>query len=454
MSYTAISEVTKAIVTLLKKKMKRSSSLPITLLPPGHEKLDNEEGLNLYLYRVVENLFFKNRNWQGDHNKPGLSYPPLALNLFYLLTPYAKDLGPSDSGTDEAITHQILGDAMEVLHENPVLNDVHDNDFDANKNLDEDLRNSFEKIKISLSPISMEELSKIWSTINKPYRLSVIYEVSLVQIAPAIRPIMTAPVMEVNVDIRAPSPPFISGISPQYGPAGTEITLTGGNFLIKGLKTTVDANGKEAIKKIHTDKRIIFDLPSVFTHGPDVDIRVTVGNESSSAKFIVSPWIDKISPIRGPVNSNDPESVKLIIKGVGFKNNAKIKIDEVTVKPVSQIGETEIIINVPGSLSNGEKSVTVFSDGSSSNSVSFEVVPLLKSLSPENGKQGQTVTVAGERLGGKAALYIGNTTLGLGTNNATTELTFKVPSLPPGVYSVKIVIDGHVSNSLSFEVSA
>lgn len=289
MSYTAISEVTKAIATLLKNKMKRSKNLPITLLPPGHEKLDNEEGLNLYLYRVVENPFFKNRDWQGDRIKPGLSYPPLALNLFYLLTPYAKDVGPSDSETDDAVTHQILGDAMEILHENPVLNEIHDNDFDADGNLDEDLRNSFEKIKISLAPISMEELSKIWSAINKPYRLSVIYEVSLVQIAPVIKPIVAAPVKKVNVDITIPSPPFISEISPQSGPPGAEITLTGGNFLIKGLNTIVEANGEEVTKKIHTDYKITFNLPSALAKGSKVKIRVVVGNESTTAKFIVSP---------------------------------------------------------------------------------------------------------------------------------------------------------------------
>lgn len=454
MSYNAISEVTRAIRALLKGKMKRSASLPITLLSPGDEKLNDAEGLNLYLYRVVENPLFKNRDWPGDREKSGLPYPPLALNLFYLLTPYAKSVGPSDEGEDEAISHQILGDAMQVLHENPVLNDIHDTDFDANIILEKDLRNSFEKINISLSPLSMEEISKIWSAINKPHKLSVVYEVSLIQIVPTKRPTVTAHVMETNVEIRLRSPPIISGVSPQSGPADAEITLTGENFLIKGHETMVEVNGEEVVKKIHTNRNITFDLPGKFTHGPELEIRVSVGSESAAAKFIVSPWIDSISPISGPVDSNKQDFLTLIIRGIGFKDGMSVKVDQIVVTPISPVNKTEISIYMPPSLSNGLKSVTVLSGGSSSNSIGFEVVPLLKSLSPTKGQKDQKVTVTGERLNGMAAMTIGNTTLDLGTNVSTTELTFKVPSLPPGEYQIKALIDGHVSNSLSFEVSA
>ena len=60
--------------------------------------------------------------------------------------------------------------------------------FDADAVLPDYLLNSYEKIKIMLSPAGIEELSKIWATINQPYRLSVAYEISLVEITPTAVP--------------------------------------------------------------------------------------------------------------------------------------------------------------------------------------------------------------------------------------------------------------------------
>src|SRR5205814_8590999 len=98
---------------------------------------------------------------------------PLSLTLHYLLTAYAKK---GDSIAQDDITaHQILGNAMALLHEYPVLNNIHDNDFDASLDtqLAAELRNSYEKIKISLRPAPGEEIFKVWTGLNKAYRLSV-----------------------------------------------------------------------------------------------------------------------------------------------------------------------------------------------------------------------------------------------------------------------------------------
>ena len=76
----------------------------------------------------------------------------------------------------------MLGVAMLTLHEHPILNDTHIVGFDASTVLSSHLRDSYEQIKVTLSSVSVEDLSKIWATINKPYRLSVAYEVSLVEL--------------------------------------------------------------------------------------------------------------------------------------------------------------------------------------------------------------------------------------------------------------------------------
>ena len=174
--------------------MRVSSSAIVSLLPPG-DTLPQVSGVNLYLYRVTESPFTRNRPWPGDRTTPASDRPALGLQLHYLLTPLGAP--PTDANFSEGDnSHTMLGLAMLTLHEHPVLNDVHlpalpaagglnaTAGFDADAVLPNYLLNSFDKIKIMLSPASMEELSKIWATINQPYRLSVAYEISLIEIRP------------------------------------------------------------------------------------------------------------------------------------------------------------------------------------------------------------------------------------------------------------------------------
>ena len=96
-----------------------------------------------------------------------LLHPPLALNLFYLLTPFAQ----LDPETGDANAHAVMGEAMRVLHENSIV---------PQSALEPPLTRS--QIKISLHTAETEELSKVWTALEKDLRLSAIYEVSFVDI--------------------------------------------------------------------------------------------------------------------------------------------------------------------------------------------------------------------------------------------------------------------------------
>src|SRR5262245_16092046 len=180
MSFEAINQVTRGLRRLLVTQLTQiSAGAVVTLLPPG-DLLPEVSGINLYLYRVMESAFTKNRPWPGDRATPSSDQPALALQLFYLLTPLGiRPANDSDTGDD---AHTMLGLAMRTLQENPVLNNVHLPSFEADAELPDFLLNSYEQIKMMLLPTSIDELSKIWATINQPYRLSVAYEVSLVEI--------------------------------------------------------------------------------------------------------------------------------------------------------------------------------------------------------------------------------------------------------------------------------
>ena len=87
MSYAAINDVTRGIRMLLHSQLVRvSSSAVVSLLPPG-DALPQVSGVNLYLYRVTESPFTKNRPWPGDRTTRASDRPALGLQLHYLLTP-------------------------------------------------------------------------------------------------------------------------------------------------------------------------------------------------------------------------------------------------------------------------------------------------------------------------------------------------------------------------------
>jgi hypothetical protein len=93
-----------------------------------------------------------------------LDKPPLALNLYYALTPFAEDQ------IDE---HRVLGEAMRILYDHAII---------AAPLLQGDLEQSAEEFKIDLCAFTLEELTRIWYAVNRPYRLSISYEVRIVLI--------------------------------------------------------------------------------------------------------------------------------------------------------------------------------------------------------------------------------------------------------------------------------
>jgi hypothetical protein len=161
----------------------------------------------------------KNLDWQPKRgNSSQLVPPPLSLNLFYLMTTYA----PNDPLSGNSAAHEILGEAMRVFYENPIV---------SSEYLVEGLADANQQIKIMLNTLDLEELSRVWNTFTQPFRLSVLYEVAVVQIDMLTESerAMAARVRTIGVpDVRAPyNPPVVNTLTPASGPAGTILTFTG-----------------------------------------------------------------------------------------------------------------------------------------------------------------------------------------------------------------------------------
>jgi Pvc16 N-terminal domain len=172
--YRVMSAVDETLRTLLWSRIQFDSEISsiigteqqITLEPPFKVIKDTDpeqESLSLYLYRLVENAELKNRPLERV-NESALRYPPLPLNLFYLVTPLTN--------TTEN-DHKVLSKSMQIFHDHAIAKGAL---------LQGVLQNTATELRIILNPTSMEDMSKLWSAFMRPQRLSVSYEVKVIYI--------------------------------------------------------------------------------------------------------------------------------------------------------------------------------------------------------------------------------------------------------------------------------
>ncbi|MFJ6079983.1 Pvc16 family protein [Streptomyces sp. NPDC092369] len=213
---TALGMVSASLRNLLVGEMRLSPAPDVTILAPDEQS--STRRINLFLYKLAENPFLKNQDFTVQPGSPNQLVPaPLSLTMSYLLTPYA----PNDPQEGNAAAHQLLGEAMRVFYENAVVPSVY---------LDPGLADARERLQIAGNALDPEELSRIWSTFSQPFRLSVLYQVSTVQLdrLPAARRPLAERVRQVGVDVGAPfDPPAVTAMTPAAGPAGTTLTFTG-----------------------------------------------------------------------------------------------------------------------------------------------------------------------------------------------------------------------------------
>jgi hypothetical protein len=251
---TAIGLVSESLRNLLKRKMTLQPQVEVTILAP--DEPGDPRRINLFLYRVLENPTLKNLDWQVKRTAPSrIAPPPLSLNLYYLMTPYAQ----TASDTGNATSHAILGEAMRVLHEHAVV---------PQDELVQDLRGAAEQIKIMLTPLDPDELGRVWSTFSQPFRLSVMYEVSVVQLELHSERPMNKRVQRTGVpDVRAPfRPPVVEGLAPLHGPVGAQIAVSGQH--LAGWRASVSISGHRMIDGMPlTEDKITATIPAGLAPG-------------------------------------------------------------------------------------------------------------------------------------------------------------------------------------------
>jgi hypothetical protein len=164
-----VSDVSAVLEQVLTKTM---SSL--TAPPPPIAQIHDLTGniptapplLTLFLYEICEDPSLRNRPKLREPDGTGyqLRKPPMALLLRYLLTAW---------GGDRITEERMLGRVIQELYDRPIL---------SGTTLTGSLAGLDEPLHVTLVPLTLEEKARVWWSIQKPYRLSLNYEVRVANI--------------------------------------------------------------------------------------------------------------------------------------------------------------------------------------------------------------------------------------------------------------------------------
>lgn len=163
---------------------------------PG-EDAQQKPGVNIFLYQVQPSPAWRNNDLPTRSATGQLARRPrLGLTLDYLL---------SFTGSEATLDAQrLLGSSARALHVEPVLRrSLIEEAITASKSKGEFLSEAglaaqVEQVRLTPLPLSLEELSKLWSVlVQTPYALSVAYQAAVVLIEPDVEPRRAAPVTSV-----------------------------------------------------------------------------------------------------------------------------------------------------------------------------------------------------------------------------------------------------------------
>jgi hypothetical protein len=281
----AIAAVTLTLRNLLEpvKELSDASvigSFPVDIAPTAEIVVNNlpldeaydfdnaKNQVNIFLYHVEHSANWRNMEIPGKTKNGESGHPPLGLNLYYIITAYGQN-------NNEIIGHLLLGKAMSILHDHPVF---------SRQEIqiafpDSFLHEQIERVRITPQPISLDDISKLWTGFQTQYKLSVAYQASVVLIE-SKRPTRTPlPVLTRGADDKGVFvqpyviPPFPTLEAVQY-PGRQHGVQLGDELLMKGhhLKgDTVDIKFRHLPTGIEntrlasstpSDKEIRFIIPN------------------------------------------------------------------------------------------------------------------------------------------------------------------------------------------------
>jgi hypothetical protein len=163
--YTVVADAGQTLINVLWEEIQAdaqvnaliSSESAISLESPADLAGNDSVRVSIYLYRIVEDPYMKNRYVSVPGDGGAQRKPPLTLDLYYLVTPLVG------APRDQQI---VLGKIMQVLYDRAIL---------AGPDLSGTLTAGNQQLRVVLNPVSLEETTRVWQALEVPYRLSLCY---------------------------------------------------------------------------------------------------------------------------------------------------------------------------------------------------------------------------------------------------------------------------------------
>lgn len=216
-------------------------SVTVSALPPDRITIGGSETaqLNLFLYQVTPNAAYRNVGQPSvSFGGTPVSGPPLGLDLHYLLTAY---------GAEQYVAEIILGHALRLLHDEPVLtrkairaalNPSVPDPMLPPALAGSGLADQLELVSVTTAVAGPEELSKLWSAMQAHYRPTVSLEARVVLIDSARKTHTALPVAGVGSHSGPGMPPALDAVdNTAAGPitATSTVVLRGRDLARDGL---------------------------------------------------------------------------------------------------------------------------------------------------------------------------------------------------------------------------
>ncbi len=389
-----------------------NGEIRITTLPPDRVQTGEDAGnqLNLFLYHAVPSPAYRNMDLPRRVRPGERGHPPLALNLHYLVTAHGE-------GDSELVAHALLGTALGILHDHPVLGREEIRDALPASHLDE----QFERIRITPHSLGLDDLSRLWAGFQSEYRLSAAFQASVVLIE-SRRP-TTAPLPVLR---RGPDD---EGVRTVAGPGPTLLRIR--SIHDPGLPER-PRSGKPA-----AELGDVLILEGAHLRGGPVDA------------ILRHPLLD--TPLELPVSaSTDP----------GFPAGTGV---EVALPPMGSPGAAAAW--PPGIYTVELRYAPPDAPALHTNRLPFPLAPSLESLSPDTlgvGAQPFDLTVTCRpqvRAGQAVSLLLGNREfapeppVAPGAPDDPSTLVFQVHALGAGAHVARLRVDGADSVPIDFSVS-
>jgi Pvc16 N-terminal domain/IPT/TIG domain len=343
----------------------------VTALPPDRVTVGAAEApqLNVFLYHVSFNQGWRNVDLPS-RNPSGVlvSNPPLPLDLHFLMSAYGK------SEFDGEI---LLGWAMQVLHETPVLTrSLIQSTLQAMAApvaggapvaselaaiATTTLAQQTELIRIVPESVSTEDIWKLWTAFQASYRATAAYRASVVLISATNSVRSALPVQKSpNIQVQVLQPPIINNLSPGLLRTGDVLTITGHNLAGSSQTTLVFDGGISAVPNLVLAETLRLTLPPSVPAGPRL-VRVAQsasfgtsadprgGASSNPASFMLVPTLSGAIPASVAVGATLTLSVN---PPVGRGQDVALLIGDNEVElgkppPTAPATSTSLVFTIP-----------------------------------------------------------------------------------------------------------